>query len=192
MVVDQVNVGRVAVLKPEDNPPIRPYRDAPKSGQVPFKGVKLKAGDVHIFRLRTAFQLRQNTTHLFDMLGVDAPLVIIFVKSFKAAMSKAFYHASIVNRQVSLVKEFPSRAAQGAFWVMDKLRSIVCRGIVSGTDHEGDHAREAISGNCDGLVHRLDTLGDIGFGDVLTIIRAAPGARMTKSAPIGKKKDLPL
>lgn len=40
------------------------------------------------------------------MLGVDAPSVIIFIKSLKAAMSKSFYHALIVNRQLSLVKLF--------------------------------------------------------------------------------------
>lgn len=40
------------------------------------------------------------------MLGVDAPSVIIFIKSLKAAMSKSFYYALIVNRQLSLVKLF--------------------------------------------------------------------------------------
>lgn len=48
----------------------------------------------------------QDTTHLFNMLGVDASPVIILVEPFKAVMPKPFYHALTVKRQLSFVKLF--------------------------------------------------------------------------------------
>ena len=50
MVVDQVNVGDIAIFKPEDNAPISPYCDAQESGHITFEWMELKSGDIPIFR----------------------------------------------------------------------------------------------------------------------------------------------
>jgi len=57
MVVDQINVGNVAVFTPENDSPIRPDCDTPEPLQVPFKGIKLEAGDVHILRSSSSYSL---------------------------------------------------------------------------------------------------------------------------------------
>lgn len=97
MVVNKINVRHIAGFKPEDNAPICSNCDAPESGHVAFKRMKLKAGDIHVFRPRRAFQLSQDTAQLFDMLGVYSPPVIILVESLETAMLKPFDHANTVK-----------------------------------------------------------------------------------------------
>jgi len=72
VVVDQVDVVRVAVVKVEDDAPVGPDSHAAKAFEVTLEGVEVKAGQVHIFGLLGAVQHGEDVFYFLDVIGPES------------------------------------------------------------------------------------------------------------------------
>jgi hypothetical protein len=70
MVVDQINVGHVAVLELKNNPPIGAEGDTPEAGEISLEWVQPETGEIQVFGLRSTAQKRQHPSDLLNVLSV--------------------------------------------------------------------------------------------------------------------------
>ena len=84
MVIDIINVQRVAVRKAENHPPVGAYRDRPKTFQLALERMKLEARHIYIGESSGGVQAYQNVTHLLQMFPTDPARVAVLVKAFQS------------------------------------------------------------------------------------------------------------
>jgi hypothetical protein len=103
VIVKKVHVSRIAILEPENNPPIFLYGHAPESGEFSLQRMQPEPWQVHVFRFARLVQARQNSQYLFEMPGVQSTRFIALIQALQATMPEATYHSISVKRQSSLV-----------------------------------------------------------------------------------------
>jgi hypothetical protein len=92
VVIDQVDVTSVAFLKPEDDPPVHPYRHAPKSLEAAFQGMEPETGQVHVFRLAGTVQNGKDIFYFLEVIGADAFGFPVLEEPFEALVPEALNH----------------------------------------------------------------------------------------------------
>jgi len=97
VVIDQINIGGVALLKAEDDPPVGAHGDAPVPREVAFERMEPEARQVELFRSGRFVETGQHTGDFVHVLRVHLAPVIVFVKSSQAAMSKLSDHRQYVQ-----------------------------------------------------------------------------------------------
>jgi hypothetical protein len=103
MVVDQVDIGPVGPVEAENDPPVGPDRDAPKTCEITLERVQAMARKRHVVGFCHPIELSQNAGNLGHIIRGDAPTVIVFVEPLQAFMANIFDQANpLVNRQLSL------------------------------------------------------------------------------------------
>jgi len=80
VIVDIVNVQRIAVVKTENNPPVGANRDRPESIHLTFERMRPKAGHVHIGDCTGSIQPCQNVTQFDLMFPVNTTWVVVLMK----------------------------------------------------------------------------------------------------------------
>jgi hypothetical protein len=65
VIIDKINVLRVAIRKTEDHPPIGANRHCPKAFEITLKRVQSKARQVHIRDRTGSVKTRENVTQLY-------------------------------------------------------------------------------------------------------------------------------
>src|SRR3990172_5860418 len=94
MVVDQINIVRVASLEAEDDAPVCPDRHAPEALEVAFEAVQSEAGQVHVFRPPGAVQHEKDVFEFLEQIRADAFSVALLKQPFQPLMPEAFNHGS--------------------------------------------------------------------------------------------------
>ena len=92
MVIDIINVLRVAVVQAKDHPPVGTYRNRPKALPVTLKRVQLKSRYIHIGNDESCVKPYQNVAHLFNVLSLDAARVVVIIKTFKSLVANRPNH----------------------------------------------------------------------------------------------------
>ena len=87
MVIDIIDVQRVAIFKAEDHPPVGPHCYRPKPSPVPLERVQLETRHVHVGNAASRIKPDQNIAELHNMLGIHAARVIVFVKASQPFMA---------------------------------------------------------------------------------------------------------
>src|SRR5665213_380637 len=82
VVIDQINIGHVVALEAENDSPVRPHRDAPKSRQITLERVQPEAGQRQVVRFGRTIEASQHALDFLDVLRVEpAPIVIVIEPS---------------------------------------------------------------------------------------------------------------
>jgi hypothetical protein len=68
VVIQKIDVFNVRAFKPENDPPVGPDNDTPKSGIVALELVQPETWQVHILGLCRALQTGQHARDLLDMV----------------------------------------------------------------------------------------------------------------------------
>lgn len=89
MIVGQLDVKRIRAFKAENNAPVRPNSNRPKTFQVALKRMQAITGKVHGLRRLSSVQASENVFHSLDQVGPYTASVIALIKSFEAAMLEA-------------------------------------------------------------------------------------------------------
>jgi hypothetical protein len=92
VIVNIINIQNVALDKTEDDPPIGAHRHRPKASEITFKGMKVKAWDLHIRDGFRSIQTRQNVTYLSSILANQTARIPVLVEAFQ------FFVANRSNR----------------------------------------------------------------------------------------------
>src|ERR1700681_207364 len=86
VVVGQFNVKRVRSFKAEDNTPVRPHSDRPKTLQSAFQRVQAITRKVHGLRRLRFVESGENVFNSVEQVGAYPATVPALIKSFEAAM----------------------------------------------------------------------------------------------------------
>jgi hypothetical protein len=92
VVVDRVEVARVAVVKAEDDAPVGPDSHAPKAFEVTLEGVEVEAGQVHILGLLGAVQDGEDVFHFPEVIGPDSFGFAVLEEPLEAFVPEASKH----------------------------------------------------------------------------------------------------
>jgi hypothetical protein len=96
MVIEQINIERIAALEAEDDAPVRGHLDCPEASQFAFKRVEPEAGGVHVGHSRRGVQTAQNTPNLGHLVSPDVPAIALLEEALQAPMLEAPYrHAGM-------------------------------------------------------------------------------------------------
>jgi hypothetical protein len=97
VVIDQINIRSVALLEPENDPPVGADGDAPIACEVAFQRVQPPAWQVEMARLCRLIEAGQHARHLVGVLRVYLAAVVVFIQASKAPMAKPPDHAAMVK-----------------------------------------------------------------------------------------------
>ena len=81
MVIDIIDVQRVAVFKTENHPPVGPHSYRPEPSPVPFEGMQPKTGHAHIGNAARRVKPDPNISEFHNMLGSRPARIIVCVKA---------------------------------------------------------------------------------------------------------------
>jgi hypothetical protein len=91
MVIEQINIERIAAVEAEDDAPIRGHLDCPKASQFAFKRVEPEAGGVYVGHSRRGVQTAQDTPNLGHLVSPEVPVIALLEETLQAPMPKAPY-----------------------------------------------------------------------------------------------------
>jgi hypothetical protein len=97
VIVNQINVKRIAVLKAKNDPPIGTYDHRPNTFKIANKRVKAETRTVHIFHRFRRIQEAENVFDLRDMGSAHTSVVAVLEKALKAFVAKADNHRTSVT-----------------------------------------------------------------------------------------------
>ena len=90
MVVDKVDVRRVARFKPEDNPPVRADRHSPIAFEVSLQLVQSKRWLVEVVDRACCFKGGEDEPDSLNEVRAKLAAVVLLEKAFQAFMFEAF------------------------------------------------------------------------------------------------------
>ena len=88
MIIDVVDIDRVAVLEPKSHPPIARYRHRRIPAQFTAQLMKLKPRKVHISRAPALVKRGQDVSQLLDVVRWHPPRLALFIEVFESTMFK--------------------------------------------------------------------------------------------------------
>jgi len=94
VIVDEIHVLAGAVLKAEDNPPVRPDSDRVKALAVALHSVKAQRREIDVRQALGNRKNRENVLDALDMVGIDPAPVAALVQPLQPLMPEAFNHCS--------------------------------------------------------------------------------------------------
>ncbi len=97
MVVDQVQIQRVAVLEPEDDPSVAADGDGPETLPIAFQRVQPVTGEADFIEPGPGIQDRKHLPHALDQSSVNPAAVVSVVEPPQAPMPEASDHDLIVG-----------------------------------------------------------------------------------------------
>lgn len=83
MVIDQIDVGCMAALDAEHNPPVRPHCDRPEALQVAFERMQPETRQIHVVRRSGTVQDEKDVPDLIQEVGADALPLTALEKPFQ-------------------------------------------------------------------------------------------------------------
>jgi len=96
MVIEQIDIGGVALLEAKNDPPVGANGDAPIAGEVASQRVQPPARQIKVARLRRLVETRQHARDLVGVLNIHLAAVVIFIEASKASMTKPPDHLAMV------------------------------------------------------------------------------------------------
>ena len=94
MIVQHIDIGRVAILDSEYDAPFPIDRNAPISDIVALQRMQSSAGQIQVSWLAGTTQTRQHALDFLDMLRVQFAPVVIFIEAPQATVTEAPDHSS--------------------------------------------------------------------------------------------------
>jgi len=92
MIVDKIDISRVATLKPKDDAPVPTDGYAPKAFEIAGQGMKAESRDGHVLSGLGRVQAGEDAFDLVDIGRGQSPFVAVFEQAFQSAMAKADDH----------------------------------------------------------------------------------------------------
>ena len=92
MIIDVVDIDRVAVLEPKSHPPIARYRHRRIPAQFTAQLMKLKPRKVHISRAPALVKRGQDVSQLLDVVRWQLPRLALFIEVLESIMFKRLIH----------------------------------------------------------------------------------------------------
>ena len=83
MIIDVIDVERIAFNKAKGHAPIRSNRHRPRAFRFALQRMQPEAREVHIGNRPSGVKARQNVTELFDMFMDEASRIIFLIKALQ-------------------------------------------------------------------------------------------------------------
>lgn len=90
MVIDIINIERIAFDEAEDHAPVSPHSYTPKSFEVAFERVQAEARHVHLRYGGSNIKSRQNIAQLGDVFRCNASGVVVLKQPFQPLVADIF------------------------------------------------------------------------------------------------------
>lgn len=84
MVIDVINIQRVAFGEAENHAPIGPNRDRPKAFELAFERMQTEAGQIQVSGRSGGIKSHENITQLRSMFPDHAARVVVLVKTLQS------------------------------------------------------------------------------------------------------------
>jgi len=94
VVIDVIDIMRVAFRQSENHPPISADCYRPKAFEVTFERMQAEAWQIHIRNRTGGIQPCQNVTKLYCVFADHAARVVVLVKAFQSFMTDRADHIS--------------------------------------------------------------------------------------------------
>ena len=78
MIVDQIDIIRIAILESKHYAPVGPYDNTPEPLQFSSERMQSKAGETHVFRSLGPVQNSENVFNLRNVIGANTSGCAIF------------------------------------------------------------------------------------------------------------------
>lgn len=101
MIVDQIDIGGVALLESENDPPIRPHRNRPETFQVAFERMQAEARKIHVIGRFCPVQDEKDVFDFLRQIGADALALAILEQPFQPLVPETPDHGRSVTCNVS-------------------------------------------------------------------------------------------
>src|SRR6266852_3791211 len=92
MVIDKINIGRLAVREAENDSPVRSHRNGPKSLKRTLESMEPKARAAQPFNGLSGIERGQNFADAFHQLLGQMLAIVVLVKLPQPFVSKTFDH----------------------------------------------------------------------------------------------------
>jgi hypothetical protein len=94
MVVEEIDIERLASFKPEDDSPVRTHGYGPKALEVTTEGVQTIARHVYTFDILSRVKHAEDVLDLLDVLRIKEPTLSRFEQQPQPFMPEACNHAA--------------------------------------------------------------------------------------------------
>ena len=84
VIVEIVDIQRVAFGKAENHSPVSPHGDGPKAFELALERMEPKTGQVHIRDGSRCVESHENIAQFFGVFAHDPAVVVIFIKALEA------------------------------------------------------------------------------------------------------------
>src|ERR1700730_18313246 len=92
MVIDIIDIQRIAIRKAKNNPPVGSNCHRPKAFPHIFEWMKPNPGQIHILDRARGIKPREDVAKLPRMFGDHAALVVVLMKTLQALVTERPYH----------------------------------------------------------------------------------------------------
>ena len=128
MIIDVVDIDRVAVLEPKSHPPIARYRHRRIPAQFTAQLMKLKPRKVHISRAPALVKRGQDVSQLLDVVRWHPPRLALFIEVFESTMFKRLIQGSYLYISILIFESIYINFEV----ILDCLLSLVnCQNLIS-------------------------------------------------------------
>ena len=97
MIINQLNITRVPILEPKNDPPVGADGDRPESFAAAFERMQAIAGKIKGLRSVCSVEGSQNIFDLVNEISSDLTAVATFVKSLQSLVFETDDHIKIVR-----------------------------------------------------------------------------------------------
>ena len=95
MIVDEIDIERLAITKAKDDAPIRPHRDGPKSFKRALERMKPQARAIHPLYRRCGIERGKDIPSALDHVRRQFAAIIILEEPLKSFVAEALDHANV-------------------------------------------------------------------------------------------------
>lgn len=97
VVIEEINIDRIAIFKAKGNTPISGDSDAPMIRQIPFQFMKPVARQVKVLQGNSTIQIGQHIAKAIELLGTNSSWIILFKKTLQAFVPECLEHKRSVS-----------------------------------------------------------------------------------------------
>ena len=94
MIIEIIDVHRVAVGKAEYDPPVGADRHGPKTSELALQCVQPETRQVHVLNCASRIETGKDVTQFHGVFGADPARIVLFVKAFQPPVPNRPDHPS--------------------------------------------------------------------------------------------------
>jgi hypothetical protein len=104
MVIDVIDIERIAIGKSKNHAPIGPNGNRPEAFQLTLEGVQIEARQIHVCNTASRIETRDNIAQLLNMLGYHTAWIVVIPEALQSLVTNRPDHGGPVTCNVTHVR----------------------------------------------------------------------------------------